>query len=91
MATTVFSLIPGGPISPYPLMNEIVEQYGVTRREAHDDIHAYLTQLYDLDGYDTIVIAEEPVHPNDPTGRCVAYWLTITDEAAGLVRQAWAA
>ncbi|GAA4688232.1 hypothetical protein [Streptomyces youssoufiensis] len=95
MSTVISSLRPGRTIHPYPLLNEIVERYGVSRSEAHEGIHDFLGQIVDIDGEEAVILGQEPIQPHllrdNPRDLDVDYWVTITDEAAETIREAWAA
>ncbi|MEU3990147.1 hypothetical protein AB0F24_17520 [Streptomyces platensis] len=91
----VASNIPGRSIHPYDLLDEVMEQTGMGKREAHDSIHALLDQLAADDGEDAVILHREPVRPellkSNPSDVDVYYWLTIRQETADLIREALAA
>lgn len=93
MTTTIASNIPGRAISSYDLLDELQEQYGLTRRETHEGIHAVLDQLADVG--DTPVVDQQPMRPellaSNHQDVDVYYWITITDEAADDIRETFAA
>lgn len=86
---------PGRSIATYDLLDEVEEQYGLGRREAHEAIHALLDSLIHDDGENEVIVAREPMHPellkSNPHDRDVRYWLTIRSEAADQIREALAA
>lgn len=91
----IASHIPGRDIHSYDLLEEMVDRYGISRREAHDAIHAYLEQCIDIDGEDAVVLDRRPIRPelvkDNPHDLDVYYWLTITDETAETIRESFAA
>lgn len=93
MTTTIASNIPGRAISSYDLLDELQERHGLTRRETHEGIHAYLDQLAGLG--DNPVVDQQPMRPelltSNPQDVDVYYWITITDEAAQDIRDSFAA
>ncbi|WP_282204563.1 hypothetical protein [Kitasatospora fiedleri] len=94
MTTDIASRIPGRSVHSYDLLDEAVDTYGLTRAQAHGDIHAFLAQIVDIDGDDTI-LATEPMRPellvDNPRDLDVYCWLTISDETADAIREALAA
>lgn len=80
---------PGRTIYGYDLLDEVMEQTGMDKREAHDSIHALLDQLVAVDGEEAVVIHHEPVQPellkSNPNDLDIYYWVTIRQEAADLV------
>ncbi|MFJ8677286.1 hypothetical protein [Streptomyces sp. NPDC093589] len=85
----------GRSIHGYDLLDEVMEQAGVGKREAHDAIHALLDQLVADDGEGAVIIHREPIRPellkSNPGQVDVHYWLTIRQEFADLIREALAA
>ena len=74
----------GRAIPTYPLLEELAERYGISRRAVHCCIHTFLTDLSDL--------GERPIvnttyNPNDADTNL---WFEITDEAADLIRDSFA-
>lgn len=94
MTTEIASRIPGRSITSYDLLDEAVATYGLSRAQAHDDIHAFLAQIVDIDG-DGTILASEPMRPellvDNPQDLDIYYWLTISDETADSIREALAA
>ncbi|GLU50471.1 hypothetical protein [Nocardiopsis ansamitocini] len=48
---------------PYPLLERVVAKYGLDAREAHAMITTYLDVFLELDGRDTVVLAQRPAPP----------------------------
>lgn len=94
MSTDIYAGKPGRAIGTYDLLAEITDTYGLDRREAHDGIHAFLDQIVDIDGDDAI-IASAPVRPellvSNEHDLDIDYWLTVSDETADSIREAFAA
>ncbi|MFE2563095.1 hypothetical protein [Streptomyces mirabilis] len=86
---------PGRSITGYDLLDEIEERYGLSRREAHEAIHAALQQLIDIDGEDQVVVARRPQRPellkSNPHALDVRYWLVVRAESVDEIREALAA
>lgn len=76
MATEIYDQT-HGPISSYPLLDEIQTTHHLTRQEAHDAIHAML---------DDVIIAKGEVL----LAASGAYWL-VSDETADEIRDGVAA
>ncbi|MFT2014578.1 hypothetical protein ACMA1D_01835 [Streptomyces sp. 796.1] len=95
MSAVISSLNPGSAIYPYPLLEEIMSTYDVSRSEAHEGIHILLGQIMEIDGEEAVILRQEPIEPNllhdNPRDLNVYYWITITDDAADTIREAWAA
>jgi hypothetical protein len=93
MTTTIASNIPGRAIATYDLLDELQERYGLTRRETHEGIHAYLDQLAGLG--DNPVVDERPMRPELLVSNAqdvdVYQWIEITDQAAQDIRESFAA
>ncbi|MFI7096762.1 hypothetical protein [Streptomyces lydicus] len=91
----VASHIPGRSIHSYDLLDDVMEQTGMGKREAHEAIHAMLDQLVADDGEDEVIIHREAVRPellkSNPSDLDIYYWLTIRQESADLIREALAA
>lgn len=89
MATEIYSQTHGRAISSYDLLDEI-ERYGLTRREAHDAIHAILDGLIADDP--GVILDRRPARPEldhaNPYDRDRDEWLTISDETADAIREA---
>jgi hypothetical protein len=94
MSTDIYSGKPGRTIGNYDLLGEVMDTYDLDRQTAHDSIRAFLDQLTDIDGGDTI-IASTPVRPellvSNPHDLDIDYWLTVSDETADAIREALAA
>lgn len=86
---------PGRSIASYDLLEEVCERYGLSRRDAHEAIHAMLQQLIDIDGADQVVIARRPQRPellkSNPRDLDVRYWLVVRAECVDEIREALAA
>ena len=86
---------PGRSIASYDLLDEVEEHYGLSRRDAHEAIHAILQQLIDIDGEDQVVIARRPQRPkllkSNPHDLGVRYWLVVRAECVDEIREALAA
>jgi hypothetical protein len=86
---------PGRSIASYDLLEEVEERYGMSRRDAHESIHAMLQQLIDVDGEDQVVIARRPQRPellkSNPHDLDVRYWLVVRAECVDEIREALAA
>lgn len=95
MSTDIYTGKTGRAISNYDLLDEMQEAYGLDRRETHDSIVAFLAQIVDIDGEDAVIEGTRPVRPEliqaNPSDLDVDYWTTITDRAAGDIRDAFAA
>lgn len=95
MATDVSSLIPGRDIHTYDLLGEMQEKYNLDRRATHESIHAFLSQVIEIDGEDAVVLSSRPIRPelldSNPRDLDVHYWLTISGSAAETIREAFAA
>lgn len=91
----IASHIRGRGISPYDLLDDVMERTGMGRVEAHDSIHALLDQLVADDGEDAVIIHRVPIQPEllkrNPNQLDVYYWLTIRQETADLILEALAA
>lgn len=91
----IASIIHGRSVHSYDLLDEVEEQYGLGRQEAHEAIHAALQQLVDIDGEDQVVIARTPIRPellkDNPRDLDVYYWLTVRAESVDEIREALAA
>jgi hypothetical protein len=91
----IASLIHGRTVNGYDLLDEVQEQYGLGRQEAHEAIHAALQQLLDIDGEDQVIIARTPIRPellkDNPHDLDVYYWLTVRAESVDEIREALAA
>lgn len=89
MTTEIYSHNPGRNLAHYDLADELSERHGLSLRETHDGIWAYLADLDDAE------ISRRPVNPellaSNPNDRDVYYWITITDDAADIIREAFAA
>ncbi|GAB2859192.1 hypothetical protein GCM10022221_68450 [Actinocorallia aurea] len=89
--TDVFDGIPGRAIDSYDLLEEVVDRYGLDRREAHESIRAFLADL----GGDSVVLSRRPTRPelldDNPHALDVTYWEKITRETAGQIKEAFAA
>lgn len=87
--TKIYSHNPSRAIARYDLADELAERHNLTLRETHDGIWAFLDDIDDAE------IDRRPVDPNllhhNPNDRDVYYWVTITDEAASIIREAFAA
>lgn len=83
---------PGRSITDYDLLDEVQERYGLSRRDAHEAIHATLRQLIDIDGEDQVVIARRPQRPellkSNPQDLDVRYWLVVRAECVDGIREA---
>ncbi|MFC8491767.1 hypothetical protein ACFUJU_13390 [Streptomyces sp. NPDC057235] len=94
MSTEIYDDFPGRGFSNYDLLDELVEKYGLDRREAHESIHAFLNQIVDIDG-DGVILKREPVNPqllvSNPRDLDIRHWLTISDSAANDIRNSFAA
>ncbi|MFD7978905.1 hypothetical protein [Streptomyces sp. NPDC059071] len=94
MTTEIYDLNPGREFATYDLLDEVAEQYNLDRREAHDSIHAFLTQIIEIDG-DKVILAKNAARPelltHNPHNLDIRYWLTISDETADSIREAFAA
>lgn len=90
----VYDDFPGREIASYDLLAEVTEQYGISKREAHEAIHAYLQQLIDIEGEGQVVIARHPARPellkDNPQDLDVRYWLTVRAESVDEIREALA-
>ncbi|MWA08802.1 hypothetical protein [Streptomyces sp. BA2] len=90
----IYDDFPGREIASYDLLTEVMEQYGISKREAHEAIHAYLAQLVDIDGEGQVVIAHHPARPkllkDNPQDLDVRYWLTVRAESIDEIREALA-
>nr|WSX25546.1 hypothetical protein OG690_38330 [Streptomyces tubercidicus] len=86
---------PGRLIYNYDLLDQVIEQTNMDKREAHDSIHALLDQLVEIDGEAAVVIHQEPVQPellkSNPSDLDIYYWVTIRQEAADLILEQLAA
>jgi hypothetical protein len=92
MPTEITSATPGRAIRSYDLLDEITDRHALSDREAHDMIHAYLDQLIQDDGEDTVILARRPVKPallaSNSLDRDIVWWLTISDDAVTAIREA---
>lgn len=95
MTTTIASLNPGRAINSYDLLDEIQEQTGLGRTDAHAAIHAMLNDLIALDGEGAVILNQQPARPSlldwNPNQTDVDYWITITDDAKEAICEAIAA
>ncbi|MFJ2630815.1 hypothetical protein ACIO6U_02475 [Streptomyces sp. NPDC087422] len=86
---------PGRTVYPYDLLDDVMEDTGLSRADAHAGIHAMLDDLINLDGEDTVILSRRPVDPalleSNPNDLDVYYWLTVSDETAQAIRDALAA
>lgn len=94
MTTEIASCIPGRAVHQYDLLDEVTEATGMTRREAHENIHAFLDQIIELDGEEAVILSRRPIRPdlltNNPNDQDRYHWLTISDEAADVIRAQFA-
>jgi hypothetical protein len=94
MPTVIASLNPGRTVHSYDLLDEIQESTGLNRAEAHATIHAFLSQIADIDGEEAVILAQEPMRPelleNNHNDLDVYHWITISDDAADSIREACA-
>lgn len=94
MNTDIYSGKPGRAIGNYDLLTEIMDKYSLERREAHGSVVAFLDQIVAIDGEGTI-IASTPVRPellvSNPHDLDIDYWLTVSDETADSIREAFSA
>ncbi|MFF0277432.1 hypothetical protein [Streptomyces sp. NPDC004330] len=94
MSIEIFDNFPGRSFSGYDLLDEVMEKYGLERREAHESIHAFLDQIVEIDG-DEVILKSEATHPellkSNPNDLDIRHWLTISDETADTIREAFAA
>lgn len=90
MTTEIFQGFPGRSIAPYDLLEEMAGLYDLDRREAHESVLSFLSDL----GPEAI-LKREPTDPrlleSNPHDLDVTHWLTVTDEAARQIRDAFAA
>jgi len=95
MSTDIYSGSTGRAISNYDLLDEMQDTYGLDRRETHESITAFLTQIVDVDGEDNVIEGTRPVRPellqSNTSDLDVDHWTTITDRAASDIRDAFAA
>lgn len=95
MSTDIFSGSTGRAISSYDLLDEMQDAYGLDRRETHESIVAFLAQIVDIDGEESVIEATRPVRPelleSNPGDLDIDRWTTITDTAAEGIRDAFAA
>lgn len=94
MSTDIWDQDPGRSISAYDLLDEVQERHGLSRREAHDAIHAMLTGIVEAEGDGVILdrrLARPELGADNPNDRDVRYWLTVSDETADEIREALAA
>lgn len=91
MTTDIYSQNHGRNLSTYDLLDEIQEQYGLDRTEAHDAIHAMLTGIIEADG-DHVILDRRPARPelldDNPADNDIDHWLTISDATAQEIREA---
>lgn len=95
MSTDIYTGKTGRAISNYDLLDEMQERHGLDRREAHESILAFLSQVADIDGEETTIEGSRPVRPellkSNPGDLDIDSWTTISDEAADAIRAAFAA
>lgn len=95
MTTTIASHNPGRTIHDYDLLDEITDTYKLNRKEAHDGIHAFLSQITSIDGDDDVILDRTPIRPelllDNPRDLDIYYWLTISDDATEVIRESFAA
>ncbi|MFI8872432.1 hypothetical protein [Streptomyces sp. NPDC055243] len=88
----IFDNFPGRQIASYDLLDEVMDQYGLGKREAHEAIHAYLQQLVDLGEEGQVVIAARPARPellkDNPQDLDVRYWYIVRAETVDEIREA---
>jgi len=89
MPTEIYSHNPGRALAHYDLADELADRYGLTLRETHDGIWAYLADLDDAEISRRSATPELDRH--NPNDRDRYHWIEITDEAADIVREAFAA
>lgn len=86
----IASRIPGRDVHSYELLDEVVEETGMSERDAHDAIHAILDDLIDIDGQ--VIVSQRPMRPEllRRPGRQidVYWWLAVTEETAAEIREA---
>ncbi|MFD3571420.1 hypothetical protein [Streptomyces sp. NPDC058667] len=94
MSTEIYDDAPGRNFGNYDLLDEMTEKYSLDRRETHESIHAFLSQIVDIDG-DDVILDKTPVRPellrDNPNDLDIRHWLTISDETADTIRDAFAA
>lgn len=95
MDTEIYDDNSGRGFDSYELLDEIVDTYGLSRRAAHEGIHAFLGQIIGIDGYDNVVLSSRPARPElleyNPSDLDVRYWLRLSDGAIETIRDAFAA
>ncbi|ROQ69159.1 hypothetical protein EDD93_3656 [Streptomyces sp. 840.1] len=93
MTTDIFEGMTGRGLISYDLCDEAMETYGLTQREAHEAISAFVQGLADDDS--AIILDRQPTRPellvNNPGDVDVDYWVTVSDETADHIRGALAA
>lgn len=88
--TEIFEGAHGRAIDSYDLLDEMVDRYGLDRRDAHEAVLSFLADLGD-----DAVLERTPTRPelleSNPARVDVTYWLTIDGETATAIREAFAA
>ncbi|MEU0940281.1 hypothetical protein [Embleya sp. NPDC005971] len=94
MSVEIASHIPGRTVHPYELLDEMRKYVG-SDREAHDSIHVFLNQIVEIDGEENVILSTRPIRPelleSNPQDLDVYHWITISDDAAQDIRDAFAA
>lgn len=95
MSTDIYSGSTGRSFSGYELLDEMQDTYGLDRRETHESIRAFLTQLLDIDSQNAVIESSRPVRPellvHNGADVDMDWWETITDAAADAIRECFAA
>jgi hypothetical protein len=92
MTTTIFNQNYGRALHSYDLLDRVQDAYGMSRREAHDSIHAMLSGLLEDDSnliLDTYPARMEREH-NNSQSLDRDMWLVVSDETAQTIFEALA-
>ncbi|MGC5401896.1 hypothetical protein ACPXCP_39920 [Streptomyces sp. DT20] len=91
--TEIAVTTPGRGLIAYDLCDEVMNTYGLGRRDAHEAITALLQDLTNDDS--GLILDKRPVRPellrDNPGCIDVDYWVTVSEETTDHIRSALAA
>ncbi|MFF7198294.1 hypothetical protein ACFZAM_31880 [Streptomyces sp. NPDC008079] len=95
LTTEIASINYGRAVHPYDLLDDVMDDTGLNRADAHAAIHAMLDDIIGIDGEDAVILGRRTIRPesliSNPRDLDVYYWLTISDETAQMIRETVAA
>lgn len=91
MTMDIYSQNHGRGLSGYDLLDQIEEQFHLSRTDAHDAIHAMLNGIIEAEG-ESVILNRRPARPelltDDAPDVDIDHWLTISDETAAEICEA---